>query len=437
MELWVNIIISVIFLVLSINHLKSRQSSFGYLLPGWIIVILLAVYSVPASLLYAIDPNLINATFDRSLQYSSILGCQQCSTVVLLAFYFSELLAVQRKRMYRGKIDYIVWDLDIKNQRYKGLILILFLLSVYLYARRWDSVGGILNVLIIGRADAIYEMEASGGSFARYDIILFLSASFFFPYVLTHRFKKNKVFIILMAGLYASFFILLLAAGTRLPIVSIFFAGFSLLFTFNKEWLRRKKKLIIIGGIVFYLLFNVYSFFRNDYSNLLSNVRSRELSYVEIFFPNETLTSYLSYDAMIQSPEHFYENQFYKLIPSTLRELLNMKPFVPYATRLQDIYQTVSTLTIPLPVDLYFGSKGIYVYMFLLAFFAFFIIDRSFAFLSKFRYGAILMTWLYLLSFYFIRTESVGWFSRGMLLFILGIPLLLVMNSGSRAYIVK
>lgn len=429
MELWFNILLSILFLFFSIVCLKKRQRNCGYLLPGWIIVILVFIYSVPAAFVYAINPVLINGTFNRSLSYDSVLGCQQCFTVVLAAYLISELLVPKKGRIASGKYEFISQDIDQKNFMYKIYIILLFALSVWLYIQRWSSVGGVGAMILMGRADALYEMETGGGGFARYDIFLFLSSSFYLPYIITKRKRKDIGFILIMGALYVVLFIVMLMAGTRLPIVSIFFAALALIFTFSKDWLKRNQRLIITSGIIFYLTFNVYSFFRSDVFNIVDNASSAELTAVEILLPNETLTSYLSYDAMIEYPEVFYENQFFKIIPSTIRRFIGLGTFDPYSARLQDLQQTVSTLTVPLPIDLYFGTRGIYVFMFIIALFTFLIIDRLYVFYSHKRYGTLLMLWTYLISFYFIRTEAIAWFSRGILLFLFGLPLIFVLKT--------
>lgn len=429
MELWINIIISSLFLVFSLNSLKRRQKFYGYLLPGWIIVILVFVYSVPASFVFAISPDLLNGTFDRSFKYQSILGCQQCSTIVLFAFFMTELFLSKTSRLKSCTYQYITKDLEQKDTRYRLLIAGLYILSVWLYIQRWSAVGGVGAMILMGRADALYEMETGAGGFARYDIFLFLSSSLFLPYVITKRSNKKTSFIFLMGVLYIILFIVMLMSGTRLPIVSIAFAALALVYTSAKDWLKRRRKIIIITGVLFYLLFNVYSFFRSDIFNIVNNVSNTKLSAVEILLPNETLTSYLSYDAMIQYPDRFYENQFFKIIPSSIRRIFGLGYFDPYSSRLQDLQQTVSTLTVPLPVDLYFGTYGNYFFMFFLALFTFLIIDKLFVYFSRKRYGTLFMMWTYLVSFYFIRTEAIAWFSRGLLLFLFGLPLLLILSS--------
>lgn len=428
MELWFNILLSILFLFFSIVCLKKRQRNCGYLLPGWIIVILIFIYSVPAAFVYAINPVLINSTFNRSFSYDSVWGCQQCFTVVLAAYLLSELIVSKKSRSSRGKYEFISQDIEQKNFMYKMYIIILFALSVWLYIQRWSSVGGVGAMIYMGRADALYEMGTGGGGFARYDIFLFLSSSFYLSYIITRRKRRDMGFILIMGVLYAVLFIVMLMAGTRLPIVSIFLAALALIFTFSKDWLKRNKRLIITSGIFFYLIFNVYSFFRSDVFNIVDNVSNAELTAVEILLPNETLTSYLSYDAMIEYPEVFYENQFFKIIPSTIRRFIGLGTYEPYSARLQDLQQTVSTLTVPLPIDLYFGTRGVYVFMFMIALFTFLIIDRIYVFFSHKRYGTLLMLWTYLISFYFIRTEAIAWFSRGILLFLFGLPLIFALK---------
>ena len=428
MELWFNLIVSITVFILSIVNLKNRQRFCGYLLPGWIIVILVFIYFIPGSLLYAINPDNINSTFERSLNYDSILGCQSCATVVLVAYYFSELFCSRQNHNARGRLDYILRDYSVKNTKYKIVIVLLLIFSIYFYFKRWNSIGGVATMLVIGRADAIYEMESSVGGFARYDILLFLAASFFIPYIIVKREKKDFVFILLTSVVFVAFFVLLLAAGTRLPIVSIALSSFAFLYTYRKNWLKKKSKIIIIIGILFYLTFNVYSFYRSDAFNLLNNLRNSELSYIQILFPNETLTSYLSYDAMRGNPYMFYEDQFLKVIPNSIRNIIGLDPFIPYSERLRDMQNTVSTLTIPLPIDLYFGSRGSYILLFILAFVTFILINSIFKHLALLKYGVFIMIWLYILAFYFIRTEAVGWVSRGLLMCVIGFPILLLLN---------
>ena len=427
MELLVNIVLSSIFLVLSLAHLKKRQINCEYLLPGWIIVVLLYIYSVPAALLFYINPDLINVTFDRSLTYDSVLGCQLCFTVALFAFLLSELSrSISSKnalRFYR-----IGDDIEQKRSKYIILILLLFIASVFLYIQRWSSVGGVRAMLLMGRADALYEMQTGGGNFARYDIFLFLSVSLFIPFIVAPRLHPEKGFRLLMFILFGVFFFILLLAGTRLPIVSILVGSIALLFTFKKELLKKNAKKIIVTGTALYLLLNAYSFFRGDVFNLSQNVNNRRLSTVEVLFPNETLTAYLSYDAMIQYPDLFYENQLLKIVPSSARRFFGYGSFVPYSARLQDLQQTQSTLTVPFPIDLFFGTYGSHLLIFILSLLVFILIDYLFKSASKMKYGSLLMIWMYLLSFYFIRTEAIAWFSRGLLLFILGLPLIWVLN---------
>ena len=424
MNLLFHILLSSILFVFSIFHLKKRQKYYNYLLPGWIIIILLFVYSVPAAILFAVDPFILNTTFNRTLSYESVLGCQRCFTVVLAASCFAGFFSGTG----RGEIDHysygrFVYDLSSQNRKYKAAILILFLIAVALYIERWRPVGGVRAMLIMGRADALFEIQTSGGSFTRYDIFLFLSASLFVPYFIIKRPKRDKGFILFTSVLFLLFFLILLISGARLPVVSICLGSLALVFALNREWLKKRTKLIIIAGIIVYVVLNVFTFFRSDVFNIARNISGRKLTAVEILFPNETLTAYLSYDEMIQYPDVFFDNQFLKILPNSIRRFIGYNKYIPYSARLQDIRQSKSTLTVPLPIDLFFGVRGNLFFEFILAFFIFVFIEWLFRIISKKQYGVLLMMWMYLLSFYFIRTEAIAWFSRSLLLIIFGLPL--------------
>ena len=427
-ELVLYISICVILSLMIFRGLFKTQCKLPFVRTGWIIVIAVILYGLITPLVYIVDEDFFVEVFDRVFFVDTICNGLKIVTISMLGFCCGEVILdmlLSRKAInkeFAADVSFFI-RYDKQMLYIAGFLLVS---AIYLYFKRWASVGGFWAMLDIGRAEALYDIQENS-TFIRYDIMLFLSWSFYiFPFLYSHRYVLKRI----IGGLYLVLFAFIFLSGARLPILILLMTLLLLLFYLKKDWLKRNIKKFCCLGVVVYLLFNSYSYFRENirYQLLGSNSNVENVGVKAILFPAEVMTFHVAAQEMLSNPNVYNDNQLLKFVPNTLRNIFGMESYIPYSARLQYQRGNNSTLTVPLPLDVYFGVGGNLLLLFLYFLFFYLFFEWGVICLMQKKYALFYISWIYSFLYYMIRTESISWFSRAYLLFIIGVVVLFGFN---------
>ena len=372
--------------------------------PGWFFSVICFLYYGFPILTISFYKDYYEKRFSRVFTENFLDDVAIVLLICQIAFFVAEFFC---SKMMIRKVNYKIEPINSK------VIYLIIGISILLFFKRWNTVGGFFYVLGANRTEVINE-AASSGVFSRYDVFLnivtvYLSINFALA---KGYLSQNK----LLVTIYSGFLLLIIAMGTRLLFLNYLIGSLCVVYFLNNEIIIKNRKKVSVYIIIIITSLILFQTIRNDIQNYFANnnfsINKEELTIIPLEFYTGILSEHSLSRGMINDYDFTY---FIRLVPESIKSILGLQSYDTYAVDIANYssYSSGSVVyTIPFVMDVYHGVGNDLILTFVTVFVIYFLFNIYFSILSRQKYHIIYVLLLYFLLYNVLRVEGPIWFSK-------------------------